>query len=205
MSWIFHEPLEPAIYARRRVAPMASTFATFNAAARFAALDLFSEEPWPTQRRAYAPLVARRGFGRPRAVYALDVFADDPWTRQRRAYAPLHVIAATISPFSPAGRVLASLLAAGVFDETAVAYHRPPFVLGHVTPGPDGGQSASFTVSATGLAPAASVNFTGQGDDPYGNDGLLANATQGLGALALEVLAVEELATFSGASASRVV
>ena len=123
MSWIFHEPFDPAVHARRRlVAP-----------------------PGPAPR-----------------------------------------------PYNPAGRVLASLLAAGTFEAFAVDARRPLFALGHPTPGPDGGRSAAFV-----------IQFAGRGDDPFGNDGLAAAADQGLAGQGLTVLATEDLASFGGVSASR--
>src|SRR5580698_2212791 len=77
MSWIFHEPLEGAIYARRAIAPPPAVAAggrSFSPAARFHGVDLFTGDAWPAQRRAYAPSAARRSFRRPSAAYGLYAF-----------------------------------------------------------------------------------------------------------------------------------
>jgi hypothetical protein len=173
MSWIFHEPFEGAVFARRRV---------------------------------YAPPVPRRSFRRPMAGLGIDLFGDEPWTAQRRAYAPVPVAVAAIRPFSPAGRVLASLLAADVFGE-----HGPPtnhtrlFPSGFAQINGDVGRSASFTVSVGGADASVTAAFAGAGDDPYGPIGLSIATGVALGADPFRELAVQNPAVFGGASASRTV
>ena len=158
-------------------------------------------------RRVHAPQVARISFRRPTAAYGLDVLANEAWTGQRRAYAPVRVAVATTSwPFSPAGRVLASLLTANVFGEDIFpTEHSRRFQSGFAQIGSDVGQSASFTVSVTGLDSSATVMFTGAGDDPYGPIGLSTATGLALGADTLRELAVQNPAVFGGTSASRTV
>ena len=95
MSWIFHEPLEPAIYARRTVGPpVPAASRAFSQHARavesLTAADVWREETegWVTQRRAFSALVARRGFSRSRSFHSLDLWSEDPLQPQHRAFAP---------------------------------------------------------------------------------------------------------------------
>jgi hypothetical protein len=207
MSWIFNEPLEGAVYARRAIAPPSTAVAIvrpFSPAARFHAVDLFAGDSWHSQQRAYSPLVARRSFRRPCAAHGSDGFADDPWTGQRRAYAPVRLVAATTLPFSLAGRVLASLLAADVFgDDFWTAQCSRLFQPGASTVSGDVGRSASVTVSAIGADASVTATFTGSGTDPYGPIGVSVATGIALGADTLRELAVQNPAVFGGASASR--
>jgi hypothetical protein len=233
MSWIFHEPLEPAIYARRTVGrpvPPASrasgqharvivslealdvwrdeteTWVTqrrafaplvarrgFSGTARLAELDLFTEDVATAQRRAFAPSAVRRSFRRPLAAYCLDSFAEEPWTVPWRAHAPVHAMA-SVRPYSPAGCVLASLLAVGAFGDPAEPTPPKRHYQAGYTPVVDVGLSASF-----------SVTFTGKGDDPYGPVRVSTATGSALGADTLRQLAVQNPAVFGGTSASRTV
>ncbi len=56
MSYIFHEPFEPAIHGPRRSYSPVVARRGFSRAHSFSGLDLFAEDPQPAQRRAYAPL-----------------------------------------------------------------------------------------------------------------------------------------------------
>jgi hypothetical protein len=161
MSWIFHEPFEAAVFG---------------------------------PRRTFAPPVTRRSFSPARRVHASDLWSDEPWPAQRRACAPSRIVHATSTPFSPARRLLAVLLASGVYD-AAQTWQRPArYLIGHPQPGDDVGRSASFTVT-----------FFGKGDDPYGGVGLSTANTIALGVDAGRELAVQNLSVFGGASASRTV
>jgi len=201
MSWIFHEPLEPAIYARRTVgAPMSSVLA-FAPHGRIgealAAAGVWRDAPWPSQRRVFAPIktVPKAAFSSTRWFYGLDLFCEEPSTPHRRTFAPIHaVLPATHRAYSSAGRVLATLMATGVYDDTPEPSPRQrQFQTGH-TPVVDIGFSASFSVS-----------FTGRGDDPYGAIGMASAAGQALGPDTMRELAIQNPATFSGTSASRAV
>jgi hypothetical protein len=158
MSWIFHEPFEPAIHVRRAVAP---------------------------------PSVARRSFARPARPESVT---DEPWTPQRRTYAPppASVGPAAVLAQSATGRIMAGLLAAGVYDDTPEP----------TTPARR--YQAGYATSAdTGLSASFSVTITGRGDDPYGAVGLAGGSGFALGADTLRALAVQNPAVFAGATASR--
>jgi hypothetical protein len=87
MSWIFHEPLEPAIHVRRtfRSPVVAAPARAYSAAVRFYALDLFAEAA--------------------------------PTAPSRRAAATAAAAPTGLRSCNPAERVLASLLCAGLCDE----------------------------------------------------------------------------------------
>jgi len=123
------------------------------------------------------------------------VFAEEPWTAPRRAYAPAHNVGpAALLAYSPAGRMLASLLAAGIYDDTP-----------EPTP-PKRQYQAGYTSAAdVGLSASFSVTFAGRGDDPYGALGVASAAGVALGADTLRELAVQNPAVFGGTTASRAV
>jgi hypothetical protein len=152
-------------------------------------------------RRAYAPLVAGRGFSRTRSFHSLDLFSEDTPPTLRRAYSRAVVVAATIRPFGPARGLLPVLLAAGAWDEAWPTQPRTRFVVGYAPITGDVGLSASFTVSFTGVTPAS------EGPTGLYADTIL-TGDQGLAAQSLAILAVDDSAaasTFTGQSASRIV
>ncbi len=168
MSWIFREPFESAIHGHRR---------------------------------AYAPLVARRGFSRTRSFHSLDLFSEDPPPTLRRAYSRKVTITIPVLTFSPARRLLPVLLAAGTYDEAWPSQPRTRFVAGYAPITGDAGMSASFTVVFTGVTPAS------EGPTGLYADTIL-TGDQGLAAQSLAILAVDDSAaasTFTGQSASRIV
>ena len=161
MSWIFHEPPEPAIFGRRRT---------------------------------FAPAAIRRAYARARMVHALDHWSDERWPLQHRVFAPLRIVHASVTPFSPARRLMAILLASGVYEGEHTCQPPARSAISAPRPGDDAGRSASFTVT-----------FNGKGDDPYGGVGLSTANTIALGVDASRELAVQNLSVFGGASASRAV
>lgn len=169
MSWIFHEPFEPAIHAHRR---------------------------------AFAPLVARRGFSRTRSFHSHDLFSEEPPPTVRRVFSPR--AAAIVAPtpnVNAARRLLPALLAAGVWDEIFPVQPHARFVSGFAPVAGDAGMSASVTVSFTGVTPDTG-GPTGLHADTIGS------GDRGLAAQTLAILAVDEsgsITLYSGQSASRVV
>ncbi len=93
MSWVFREPLEPAIFGRRRVfAPSVARRGPARAATTFA-FDLWSDDAWPAPRRGRAPAPAvhavtppfspaRRLLAVLLACGAYDI--EQPWRGQAR-------------------------------------------------------------------------------------------------------------------------
>ncbi len=95
MSWIFHEPLEPAIYARRTVGPPVPPARLafrqhVRAVESLTATDVWREETegWVTPRRAFSPLAARHGFSRSSSFHTLELWSEVPFQPQHRAFAP---------------------------------------------------------------------------------------------------------------------
>ncbi len=93
MSWIFHEPPDPAVFGRRRAFAPPITRRAFSHARRVHAVDLWSDESWPAQRRARAPTPAVHAvispFSRARrlltALLAYGVYdSAQTWQRQAR-------------------------------------------------------------------------------------------------------------------------
>lgn len=168
MSWIFREPFDPAIYAGRRV----GTAPTPNLA-----------RPFSSRGRLTATLVALDPHE--------DADRDTIWLTQRRTFAPIPATAGA-SGYSPAGRILASLLAAGMFDEPVPHTAPTRFVVG-IAPG-DKGLSASATMT-----------FIGTNPNPVSGEGLAASLSQGLCAQSLTILEITPPISFGGVTASRVV
>ena len=205
MSFLFHEPFEPALFVRDRpfAPPPAGTPAASSsfssgrrATAQLIASDAFDEafEGWPWRRRGYAKgqTAATPGtssFNPARRRIADAFFEPEPAEQRRRRFVQGHANAPTGAgaTFSPVRRIMASLAA---FAEDPWPFDSRRYGgTGYTIPN---GTTASFSLS-----------FTGQNPDPWGDEGLSAGAGFGLAADSDQALATQRLADFTGVSASR--
>ena len=215
MSWIFHEPLEPAVYARRTIGPpIPPATQAFGQHARvivsLEAADAWREESegGATRRRAFSPpaiVVAARGFPRARSVSALELWSEEAQPNQRRSYAPLRIVSVSVVPFSPVRRLQINLLASDALDEFYPAQRATRFSPGSAPITGDFGLSASFVFIDAGVATFPILAFSGTGDDPTAPEGLDADLTDALQGLGMEELAVVPGASFLGLSACKIV
>lgn len=200
MSFLFHEPFEPALYTRERP---------------FAAQPPPASRAFSVHRRAIAQLAAGEAFDEP----------FEAWRYRRRPGARPIVVAGAVTSFNPARRRLADAF----FEAEPHAAPRRRFSAGHANPPPVHGAAFpaarrhiamlaawpedpwpdvtrhlggfGFTLP-DGTSASFTLSFTGAGDDPYGDEALNAGA-EALGADANQALATQRMADFTGVSAAR--